>query len=208
MLAPPYSFHGPTAPADARLRRNRRPSHTLTVDPATGLETLFVRFAITAADPLADAAGTGSGGPGDLVAHYWDWAKRWIGPLVWDDSTRPGAYDPKLSNGLTASELEAKLERERREQLDRDRAAASWSGWAADRLGAVVGSMLGGLGALRGPPTHAASSGAGGDGGYFRRPRKPAYGEYTSAEVVAELQKVRRAPSPLPFPFHLVFFPP
>ncbi|GAA5886587.1 hypothetical protein JCM3774_003307 [Rhodotorula dairenensis] len=194
MLAPPYSFHGPTSPADARLRRNRRPSHTLTVDPSTGLETLFVRFAITAADPLASETDNNVGGAAGFVAHYWDWAKRWIGPLVWDDSTRPGAYDPKLSNGLTASELELKLERERRAQLDAEKSAAaavSWSGWIANQVGSLVGSMFGGFGAgaLTGRSATSTPGGAGGGEGYFRRPRKPAYGEYTSAEVVAELQK-------------------
>lgn len=198
MLAPPYSFHGPVSPADARIRRNhRRPSHTLTVDPTTGVETLYVRFAITASDPLASSSSDSAPGEGgNLIARSWDWAKTWIGPLVWDDSHHPGAYDPKLSNGLTASERELQLERERkhREQLERsERERASWTGWVANGLsnfvGSVVGSSLGGLRNLSGAKT-AAAPGSGGEG-YFRRPRKPAYGEYTSAEVVAELQKVR-----------------
>lgn len=197
MLAPPYSFHGPVSPADARIRRNhRRPSHTLTVDPTTGLETLYVRFAITASDPLSsDSASAPGGEGGNLIARSWDWAKTWIGPLVWDDSHHPGAYDPKLSNGLTASERELQLERERkhREQVERsERERASWTGWAVNGLGNfvgnVVGSSLGGLRNLSGAKT-AAGNGSG--EGYFRRPRKPAYGEYTTAEVVAELQKVR-----------------
>ncbi|KWU41005.1 hypothetical protein RHOSPDRAFT_37464 [Rhodotorula sp. JG-1b] len=201
MLAPPYSFHGPVSPADARIRRNhRRPSHTLTVDPATGLETLYVRFAITASDPLASSSSSSSDSSpsasegGNLIARSWDWAKTWIGPLVWDDSHHPGAYDPKLSNGLTASERELQLERERKHRqlvLERERANASWTGWAANGLGnfvgSVVGSSLGGLRNLSGAKT-AAAPGSGGEG-YFRRPRKPAYGEYTSAELVAELQK-------------------
>lgn len=204
MLAPPYSFHGPVSPADARLRRNhRRPSHTLTVDPATGLETLYVRFAITASDPLAASSSSSDSTPGqgNLVARSWDWAKTWIGPLVWDDSHHPGAYDPKLSDGLTASERaqQQQLERERqqRELVERsERERASWTGWAANGLGnlvgSVVGSSLAGLKNLSGTKSVAAP-GSGGGEGYFRRPRKPTYGEYTSAEVVAELQKVRCA---------------
>lgn len=200
MLALPYSFHGPVSPADARLRRNhRRPSHTLTVDPSTGVETLYVRFAITASDPLASSSASSdleASEGNNLIARSWDWAKTWIGPLVWDDSHHPGAYDPKLSNGLTASQLESKLERERqlREQLERsERQKASWTGWVANGLGnfvgTVVGSSLGGLRNLSGAATTKAAGSSG--EGYFRRPRKPAYGEYTSAEVVAELQKVR-----------------
>lgn len=198
MLALPYSFHGPVSPADARLRRNhRRPSHTLTVDPSTGVETLYVRFAITASDPLASSSASSdleASEGNNLIARSWDWAKTWIGPLVWDDSHHPGAYDPKLSNGLTASQLESKLERERqlREQLERsERQKASWTGWVANGLGnfvgTVVGSSLGGLRNLSGAATTKAAGSSG--EGYFRRPRKPAYGEYTSAEVVAELQK-------------------
>ncbi|GAA5990523.1 hypothetical protein JCM10908_003112 [Rhodotorula pacifica] len=190
MLAPPYSFHGPTSPSDARLRRNRRPSHTLTVDPSTGLETLFVRFAITASDPLSSSSShPNSDSEAGLVAQYWDWAKRWIGPLVWDDSAHPGAYDPKLSDGLTASEREAQVERERRAQMEVERRKNSWSAWAGSKLSGVVGSMVGGIsGGLRGASSTASSAASEGQG-YFRRPRKPAYGEYTSAEVVAELQK-------------------
>ncbi|POY76114.1 hypothetical protein BMF94_0837 [Rhodotorula taiwanensis] len=203
MLAPPYSFHGPPTPADARLRRNRRPSHSLTVDPQTGLETLFVRFALTATDPSAASSGPSS----PLELEWWtsfswdgtvDWVKKWVGPLVWDDSAHPGRYDPRLSSGLTEAEEEARAERERHALAEAERRrkrGESWTGWIGNGVSRAVGGLIdGATGGLSGLRKSAAGAGAAGGAegspaSYFRRPRKPAYGEYTTAEVIAELQK-------------------
>ncbi|GAA6008225.1 uncharacterized protein JCM10292_004097 [Rhodotorula paludigena] len=179
MLAPPLSFHG--SASSSRMRRNRRIQHSLTVDPRTGLETLFVRFYVEGSDPLAHDALHG--------ADTWlDWAKRWIGPAVWDDSSRPGAYQPRLSSGLTEHEEEARLEAERRRALDAQR-AQSWGGWVAGGVGSAVKSMFGGVRGLRGAQQPGDGDAGLAGAGFFRRQRKPRLGEYTTGEVVAELQK-------------------
>ncbi|GAA5911214.1 hypothetical protein JCM8208_005763 [Rhodotorula glutinis] len=177
ILPPPLSFHG--SASSTRMRRNRRISSSLSVDPRTGAETLFVRFYVEGTDPLAAEAQAGE--------TWLDWAKRWIGPAVWEDSHRPGGYAPRLSNGLTEEEEEQRLERERRRAVDTER-SKSWTGWASTKVGGVVGSMFGGLGGLRNGPGADGEAGASGPG-LFRRARKPRLGEYTTGEVVAELQK-------------------
>lgn len=175
------------------MRRNRRISSSLSVDPRTGLETLFVRFYVEGTDPLAAEA--------QANETWLDWAKRWIGPAVWEDSHRPGGYAPRLSNGLTEEEEEARLERERRRAVEEER-RKSWSGWAASKVGGVVGSMFGGVHGLRtGAGGVDGDAGAAGSG-FFRRAKKPRLGEYTTGEVVAELQKVRRRASLLPLSEH------
>lgn len=179
ILPPPLSFHG--SASSTRMRRNRRISSSLSVDPRTGAETLFVRFYVEGTDPLAAEAQAGE--------TWLDWAKRWIGPAVWEDSHRPGGYAPRLSNGLTEEEEEQRLERERRRAVDDER-RKSWTGWASSKVGGVVGSMFGGLGGLRTGTGADGEAGASGPG-LFRRARKPRLGEYTTGEVVAELQKVR-----------------
>ncbi|BGP53571.1 hypothetical protein JCM8202_001460 [Rhodotorula sphaerocarpa] len=199
ILAPPYSFHGPSSPNEnARLRRNRRPSHTLTVDPSTGLETLYVRFAITASDPLQEEQRRRTAADPDApwtLDNMLDWAKRWIGPVIWDDSHHPGAYNPVLSHGRTEAEEEARLERERERQVQLEkerRRGETYLGRVQNQVGKWVGSAVAGATAGIGGFRKAAAPGGGsneGAGSYFRRPRKPAYGEYISAEVVAELQK-------------------
>lgn len=126
-----------------------------------------------------------------------DWAKRWIGPVIWDDSHHPGAYNPVLSHGRTEAEEEARLERERERQVQLEkerRRGETYLGRVQNQVGKWVGSAVAGATAGIGGFRKAAAPGGGsneGAGSYFRRPRKPAYGEYISAEVVAELQKVR-----------------
>ncbi|BGP29657.1 hypothetical protein JCM10296v2_001396 [Rhodotorula toruloides] len=177
MLAPPLSFHGSSS--GSRVRRNRRISHSMSKDPSTGLETLFVRFYVEGTDPLAAEAAANES--------WLDWAKRWIGPAVWEDSHRPGTYRPKLSSGLTEEEEEARIEAERRKKLDEER-RKSWGGWLSSSVGSAVGSVFGGVKGLRGgagAEDGAASSGR----GFFSRQKKPRLGEYTTGEVVAELKK-------------------
>ncbi|GAA5872485.1 hypothetical protein JCM8547_006928 [Rhodosporidiobolus lusitaniae] len=178
MLLPPLTFHGT---ASGTRARHRRISHSYSVDPHTGAETLFVRFWIEARDPSS------TGGENES---WMDWGKRWIGPAIWEDSHNPGAYQPVLEGEKKREEEErAVAEAKRRE--DERRRNASWFG----RLGAglsgaasaAVGGVWGGKGGYRGTR---------GEGeevpGLFRRQRKPKLGEHATGEVVAELEKDRQ----------------
>ncbi|GEM09086.1 mitochondrial inner membrane translocase complex, subunit Tim21 [Rhodotorula toruloides] len=178
MLAPPLSFHGSSS--SSRVRRNRRISHSLSKDPSTGVETLFVRFYVEGTDPLAAEAAANES--------WLDWAKRWIGPAVWEDSHHPGTYRPKLSSGLTEEEEEARIEEERREKLDEER-RKTWGGWLSSSVGSAVGSVFGGLNGLRGGAVAEEGAASSGRRGFFSRQKKPRLGEYTTGEVVAELRK-------------------
>ncbi|GAA6055434.1 hypothetical protein JCM3770_006992 [Rhodotorula araucariae] len=177
ILPPPLSFHG--SASSSRMRRNRRISSSLSVDPRTGVETLFVRFYVEGTDPLAAEAQAGE--------TWLDWAKRWIGPAVWEDSHHPGGYAPRLSSGLTEEEEEARIESERRKAREEEQ-KKTWSGWAVSKVGGAVGSMFGGVRGLRGSQAADGDTGASGPS-FFRRAKKPRLGEYTTGEVVAELQK-------------------
>ncbi|GAA6019743.1 hypothetical protein JCM11491_005236 [Sporobolomyces phaffii] len=182
ILVGPFGFHGSTT--SDRLRRNRRISHSLTHDPHSGLETLFIRFTVEGRpDPNAP---TSAGVDGAAADESWlDWCKRWIGPLVWEDSHRPGNYHPSLSTD--AEERARALERADAARREEDRRTKSWTGWAAGFVGNAFGGITRGV-ASGGAATREGADAPGG-GGLFKRLRKPKLGEYSSGEVVAELQK-------------------
>jgi len=170
MLIPPLAFHGASNSSDQRLRRNRRISHSLTTDPSTGLETLFIRFYVEGQDPNEEGKDES----------WLDWAKTWVGPLVWQDSHHPTNYNPKLSADLRREE-EEQLEMKRKRLEDEEKRRTSWTSW----LGGFVGGAFGGV--TRGVRE---AEGTSGGGGLFKRARKPKLGEHYTGEVVAELQKV------------------
>ncbi|CEQ39205.1 SPOSA6832_00731 [Sporobolomyces salmonicolor] len=170
ILAPPLTFHG--AASTSHMRRARRISHSHSIDPQTGTETLFVRFWVEGVDPSQPVEET-----------WLDWAKKWIGPAVWEDSHRPGAYQPKMSS--EEREAEEKSEKQRIKRAEDERKRSSWGGWILSGLGGAFGGMVGGLRGAKGGEEGASTPG----GGLFGRARKPKLGEHTTGEVVAELQK-------------------
>ncbi|GAA5977096.1 hypothetical protein JCM11641_001299 [Rhodosporidiobolus odoratus] len=172
ILLPPHSFHGSSSSSRTRQRHIQ---HSYSQDPQTGTETLFVRFYLDARSPLDQHAGES----------WMDWAKRWVGPLIWEDSSNPGAYQPVLSG--EEKERREKVEREEREREEKEKRKKTWSGWLGANLSlsAALGGFLGGEKGFRG------AKGDEGSGSLFRRQRKPAPGEFTTGEVVAELEKDR-----------------
>ncbi|GAA5942435.1 Tim21p [Sporobolomyces koalae] len=164
ILLPPYSFHGSTT--TDRMRRNRRIAHSITHDPQTGLETLFIRFTLSARDPAAEL---------EAQEESWlDWSKKWIGPLVWQDSHHPEQYQPHLSTDPKPVEPEIGT------KSQRDSRSQGWTGWFGGFVGAAFG-MTSGKGFI--------SDSSNGESGLFKRLRKPKLGEFSQGEVVAELQK-------------------
>ncbi|BGP18862.1 hypothetical protein JCM10213_003517 [Rhodosporidiobolus nylandii] len=175
VLLPPLTFHGSSTGGRGR---HRPIQHAYSADPTTGAETLFVRFWVEARS--AD----------DAEEESWmDWAKRWIGPAIWEDSHNPGAYQPVLSS--EEKEAREKVEREQREREEREKRRKTWGGWIADtvstNLSAAVGGIVGGAGGFRGQRGEEESGAS-----LFRRQRKPKAGEFTTGEVVAELEKDRQ----------------
>ncbi|GAA6003368.1 hypothetical protein JCM10207_000299 [Rhodosporidiobolus poonsookiae] len=171
MLLEPLTFHGTASGSRAR---HRRISHTYSADPATGAETLFVRFWIEARDPADAHAGES----------WMDWAKRWVGPAIWEDSHNPGAWQPRVSAEQEAEEERKRVEKERKDAAERRK---TWGGWLSAGLGSALGGLTGGKGGLSGRRTDGEDQ-----GGFFRRQRKPRLGEFSTGEVVAELQKDRQ----------------
>lgn len=159
LLLPPLSFHG--ASNGNRLNRNRRISSTHATDPSTGAELLFVKFWVEGLAPV-----------NDTDTNWWDTVKKWVGPLIWEDSSRPGSYVPTPSV--------PKVEPPPPEPVGR-----TWGGWAADGLASVFGGII---------PRRKDANGAAARESLFARPRKPALGEYYTGEVFAELEKVRSRP--------------
>lgn len=169
ILIGPLAFHGSSNSSD-RLRRNRRISHSLTRDPSTGAETLFIRFVVEGRDPNREAL--------ESDESWLDWAKKWIGPLVWQDSHHPDNYHPTLSIDERERERALALERERAEEAKK----SSWSGFLANAFGGLTRGIMGSSSSSNGSTE--------GGGGLFKRLSKPKLGEYSTGEVVAELQKV------------------
>ncbi|GAA5914100.1 uncharacterized protein JCM6883_005880 [Sporobolomyces salmoneus] len=163
ILLPPLSFHG--SHSSDRLRRNRRIQHSLTTSPQTGLETLFIRFTVEGRDPEREKR--------EREESWIEWGKRWIGPIVWEDSKHPEKYQASL----TASEREAEEKREF-EKREKEEGKGFWR----NAFGGITNAFSLGGGS-------AASATTEGGGGLFKRLRKPKLGEYSTGEVVAELQK-------------------
>ncbi|GAA5835474.1 hypothetical protein JCM11251_005245 [Rhodosporidiobolus azoricus] len=181
ILAPPLTFHGS---ASGTRARHRRISHSYSVDPTSGTETLFVRFWVEARDPHAEDEGG--------LQSWMDWAKRWIGPAIWEDSNNPGSYQPHLDSERREREDRA-LEEARRAEEERKR-RKTWGGWLASGVESLwtgaVGGAFGGKSGFRGTRADGEEGASG--GGLFRRQRKPRLGEFTTGEVVAELEKDRQ----------------
>lgn len=97
--------------------------------------------------------------------------KKWVGPAIWEDSTKPGSYVPRPS--IPKPEPVAVVQPDR-----------GWTGWVVDGLTSVFAGILprrkGPNGEIEGPAN-----------GMFKRARKPRLGEHSTGEVVAELKKVR-----------------
>ncbi|GAA6033420.1 hypothetical protein JCM8097_006742 [Rhodosporidiobolus ruineniae] len=178
ILLPPLLFHGTSTGTRAR---SRRISHSYSVDPSTGVETLFVRFWVEGADPSLPNGGR--------EETWMDWGKKWVGPLIWEDSHHPGQYQPSLDADKEAA-LQAAAEKARAAEEDARR-RKSWAGWLGASLSgaasAAVGGVWGGKAGLRGQRGEGEES-----PGLFRRQRKPRAGEFTTGEVVAELEKDRQ----------------
>lgn len=159
MLLPPLSFHG--APSSSRMRRNRRISSSLTVD-ADGSERMIVRFWVEGQVP------------DNGEEKYWfDTVKEWVGPLIWEDSTKPGSYVPTPTHPKPSPPPPP------------PEPAQTWGGWVAGGLSSVFGGLV--------PRVKVGENGQPTTGGaaLFKRARKPALGEFSTAEAVAELKKVR-----------------
>lgn len=158
ILLPPLSFHG--ANSSNRLHRNRRISSTHATDPSTGAELLYVKFWVEGTSPKSDQDET-----------WFDTVKKWIGPVIWEDSSKPGSYVPRP----TVPKVEPPPPEPVRQ---------SWSGWAGGALASVFGGII--------PRRKDAAGGPSREGGsLFTKARKPTLGEYSSGEVFAELVKVR-----------------
>lgn len=163
----PLIFHG--ANSSNRLRRNRRISSTLTQDPKDGQDILVVRFWVEGASAKSKL-------PGE--ENWWDTVKGWVGPLIWEDSTKPGSYVPRPSGSSSQIEVE--------KPPPVPEVKRSWAGWVGDGLASVVGGLIprpGKNGTLTGDVP-------GGGASVFKRPRKPLLGEFETGEAVAELKKV------------------
>ncbi|KAI5476465.1 mitochondrial inner membrane translocase complex, subunit Tim21 [Pseudohyphozyma bogoriensis] len=170
LLLPPLTFHGTTS-SSSRMRRNRRVSHALTTDPRDGLEVLVVKFWVEGKEPVdPNAADT-----------PWDTVKKWVGPLIWEDSRDPGSYVPRPSEKKAEVEREREIERARREREERER-KVGWGEW----VGNGVASMFRGL-----VPRGVTKDGReiSGASGLFKKKEKPKQGEFSSGECVAELKK-------------------
>ncbi|GAA6060608.1 hypothetical protein JCM10212_004587 [Sporobolomyces blumeae] len=192
MLVPPLTFYGsPTSAASPRLRRNRRIAHSHSTDPTTGLETLFIRFYVQAAEDPVEKRRRLDAGQGTTWENALDWLKTWVGPLVWQDSHHPDNYHPHLSSDERARQFDEE-ERRRIERERLERSNETWAGWAWNGVTGSIGSAFGGITkGMREPAHHQADGDASvrRGGGLFKRARKPRLGEFTDGEVVAELQK-------------------
>jgi hypothetical protein len=163
--------------ASGSRSRHRRISHSYSIDPQTGLETLFVRFWIEARDPHSTEEES-----------WMDWAKRWIGPAIFEDSHNPGAYQPRLDSEVKEEEKRV-LEKARKVREDEER-RKSWGGWISSGVSNATSNAFGGL--FGGSKGFRGSRGEGEEApGLFKRQRKPKLGEHATGEVVAELEKVR-----------------
>ena len=169
MLIGPLSFHGSTTLGD-RLRRQRRIQHSLTKDPQTGQETLFIRFIVQGKDPNSAKE--------EEEESWLDWSKKWIGPLVWQDSKHPENYNPILSKDLERERLRHEEEEEARRKKS---LASSWSNYLTSTISSAFGGLL--------PKTITSSSSTNEGSRLFKRLKKPKLGEFTTGEVVAELVK-------------------
>ncbi|SGY69214.1 BQ5605_C004g02977 [Microbotryum silenes-dioicae] len=163
VLIEPFSFHG--ANSSNRLRRNRRISHQLSTDPQTGQDLMRIRFWVQAHDPIMDQEA------------WWPWIKRFVSVAIWQDSTRPEAF-------VTRDEKRAELEEMKNLQVEKENKPVGWGQWAVGG----ISSALKGLVPRTSTALNTAQNGTSG-AALFKRARKPDLGEWSTAEVVAELKK-------------------
>lgn len=158
ILLPPLTFHG--AASSSRMRRNRRISSSLTVDPIDGSETMIVRFWVEGTEKRDN----------DEDKTYWDHVKKWVGPLIWEDSTKPGSYVPRPSNPKPAPPPPPPEQ------------PKTWGGWLVGSVASAFGGIV---------PRARTDEHGHREASLFKKARRPALGEYSTAECVAELKKVR-----------------
>lgn len=152
------------------MRRQRRISHQLSQD-SDGNEIMLVRFWVEGQVPHDSNA--------EQDVYWWDTVKAWIGPLIWEDSTKPGSYQPlptRPSPPVSAPPVPTPPPQPQ-----------SWGNWVASGLGSVFGGLVPKL--ATGQDGHPTTGGV----GMFKRARKPSLGEYSTGEVTAELKKVSQA---------------
>lgn len=176
ILIEPYQFHGQNS--SNRLRRNRRISSSLSVDPNDGTETLLVRFWIESTPLPTDPSL-------EPEIPWFDTIKSYIGPVIWEDSTKPGSYTPRPSASVLAA---IEVEKEREAEVAKE--GQTWGGWVREGVYSVFGGII--------PRPQSSSKNGTKDGEkktgaaslFTRKSRRPRRGEHTSGEVVAELKKV------------------
>lgn len=103
--------------------------------------------------------------------HIFDTIKKWIGPLIWEDSSKPGSYVPRPT--FPKAEPPPVVVPPR-----------TWLGWVTDGIYSAFAGIL--------PPRAQVVDGKLVEAkGMFARIRKPTLGEYDSGEGTAQLIKVR-----------------
>lgn len=103
--------------------------------------------------------------------------KKWIGPLIWEDSTKPGSYVPRPSHPVVEPVVVVEEVRKR-----------SWSEWFGDGVYSVVGGIVPRLGKKKEEGGKEEKKGT--QSLFTRKNRRPKLGEHNTGEVVAELVKV------------------
>lgn len=152
ILIGPYSFHGQNA--GNRIRRNRRPSSSLSPDGTV----LLVKFFVEGVDPTPIPEETWLG-----------WTKRWIGPAIFDDSHHPGTYHPSPSPSREQREAETRAAEVAAEAAKKSK---GWGEWVGGAVNGLIASVAGGI-LPRARPGDSGKSVS-----LFPRMRKPALGEY------------------------------
>ncbi|KAK4048055.1 hypothetical protein OIO90_005956 [Microbotryomycetes sp. JL221] len=166
ILIEPLSFHG--ANSSNRLRRNRRPSSSLT-QSEDGSELMQVRFWVEG-NPLQRT--------NDMTNEnriWWDTVKEWVGPLVWEDSSKPGSFKPRPTLPQPNPPPSPPPVPHKDE---------SWSSWVRTGLTNAFGGLVPNLNGNTGRDGNGHASAS-----ILKRARKPELGQYMTGEVVAELKK-------------------
>ena len=155
LLIEPLRFHGSSS--GNRWQRNRSIAHGLTVDPSDGQEVLTVSFWVEGSPNPERAAAMAKDDS------LWYRVKEWVGPLVWEDSRKPGSYVPQPTQPPPPPPTPPPEDR-------------TW-------VGSIKSSVKGAFSAL----VPRLKSGASTVEGMLTR--KPKRGHYTSGECVAILKR-------------------
>lgn len=108
----------------------------------------------------------------DADVHWFDKVKAWVGPAIWEDSTKPGSYVPLPTVPKPQVDLP-------------EPKARTWVGWVEQGFRSAFGAIVPQLAVKDGKTVE-----IGGVTGLFGRLRKPRLGEHSTGEVVAILKKV------------------